>query len=162
MKFLVQIPLAPRPLIIWFGNAVKVQTAMREAIEESGYSLEQIYHVVPMYSTGSRSTLLHHACIRELISRQDPKGYIATCRVIAEAPTPDFSVVAKSDRKIPALVLAGADDKMAPFDGCVDKIAERLHAEVQFDGVGHWHAIEAPKVVTDAIRELFKRSEKRF
>ncbi|KAK9310990.1 hypothetical protein V1524DRAFT_412161 [Lipomyces starkeyi] len=112
-----------------------------------------------MSATGSRSTPLHHAFIRELISRQDPKGYIATCRVIAGAPTPDFSVVAKSDRKILAFVLAGADDKVAPYDGCVDKIAEGLHAEVQvIDGVGHRHAIEAPEVET-FLQNFYKTSD---
>ncbi|KAK9311005.1 alpha beta hydrolase protein [Lipomyces starkeyi] len=131
-------PIHPSPAL------ATIFQARIKSIEESGHSLEQIYNVVPMSAT-------------------DPKGYIATCRVIAGAPTPDFSAVAKSDRKIPALVLAGAADKTAPFDDCVDKIAEGLHAEVQVvDGVGHWHAIEAPEVVTDAIKELFKRFESRF
>ncbi|KAK9310921.1 hypothetical protein V1524DRAFT_462217 [Lipomyces starkeyi] len=65
-----------------------------------------------------------------LSQNQNPKGYIATCDVIAAAPTPDFSAVVKSERKIPALVLAGGDDNTAPFEGCVDKVTKGLHAEV--------------------------------
>ncbi|KAK9241962.1 Alpha/Beta hydrolase protein [Lipomyces starkeyi] len=146
-------PIHPSPAL------ATIFQARIKSVQESGYSLEQIYNVVPTSATGSRSVPLHHAFIRELISRQDPKGYIATCQVIAAAPTPDFSV-ANSERKIPALVLAGGEDNTAPFKGCVDKIANGLHAEVQvLDGIGHWHAIEAPEVVTDAIRELCKRLE---
>ncbi|KAK9342109.1 Alpha/Beta hydrolase protein [Lipomyces starkeyi] len=150
-------PIHPSPAL------ATIFQARIKSIQESGYSLEQIYNVVPMSATGSRSTPLHHAFIRELISRQDPQGYIATCHVIATAPTPDFSVVVKSARKIPALVLAGGDDTTAPFEGCVDKVAKGLHAEVQvLDGIGHWHAIEAPDVVTDAIRNLCQKLENRL
>ncbi|KAK7204883.1 Alpha/Beta hydrolase protein [Myxozyma melibiosi] len=126
-----------------------------KTIEQTDFSLEAIYNAVPLAATGtlsrSKSSLVH-GFIRELVSRQDPRGYIATCTVIATAPVPEF---AKLDKKPPAIVLVGEEDKTAPYEGCVDKIATGLEAEVRFlEGVGHWHALEDPEAVLDAILSI--------
>ncbi|KAK9449447.1 Alpha/Beta hydrolase protein [Limtongia smithiae] len=126
-----------------------------KAVAEGG-SVEAIFNTVPVTALGSKSTLIQQAFARELISRQTPQGYSATCGVIANLPTPDFSgYVAK-----PVIVLVGADDKTAPFKGCVENVATGLSADVEYlEGVGHWHALEDPDAVTAAILKLAQRLE---
>ncbi|KAK9380049.1 3-oxoadipate enol-lactone hydrolase [Kockiozyma suomiensis] len=142
-------PVHPSPTLA-AAFATRIKT-----IQDAGFSLEAIYDTVPKAATGSRASSLVHGFIRELISRQDPRGYISTCSVIAEAPSPDFSLL--KDKK-PAIVLVGSEDKTAPFEGCVEIIAKGLDAEVRrLDGVGHWHALEDPDIVADAIRDVYSK-----
>jgi esterase/lipase len=107
---------------------------------------------IPRAATGSKSTSLHHAFIRELILGQVPVGYIAHCEAIINAEKPDYSTI-----KLPLLIIAGSDDKSAPLDGCryiLDSVASSKKDLKILEGVGHWHCIEAGEEVGRAIAEF--------
>lgn len=114
--------------------------------------LEPLANTIPRGATGSRSTPLHHAFIRELILSQSPAGYISSCNVIANATPPNYAAATA-----PFLLIAGKEDKAAPLANC-EKIfgqvgSEKKRMEV-LEGVGHWHAIEAPEEVGRLIVEF--------
>ena len=104
---------------------------------------------IPTGATGSRSTPLQQAFIRQLLLSQDPKGYQSMCAVVGGAKVPDYDKI-----KIPTLIIAGDEDKSAPLSGCKE-IQSRIGSKnKQFkvvEKMGHWHCIEAPEVMVESI-----------
>ena len=61
--------------------------------------------------------------------------------MIVDAKEPDFKSI-----KIPALILAGEEDKSAPLEGCQfihEHLGSRQKELEIMQGSGHWHCIEA-------------------
>lgn len=144
-KIILVGPVHPTPAI------GKVFEARVSAIEKSQSVLE-LADAIPQAAVGSAATGVQKAFIRTLVAQQTPAGYIAMCNVIANSTPPGYS-----DIKIPTLILAGAEDKSAPYEGCVKVIEEGLGGEVTLTvlpGVGHWHCIEAPEAVVEAISKF--------
>ncbi|EEP76376.1 predicted protein [Uncinocarpus reesii 1704] len=134
-------PVNPNPAAAdVFGKRIKI-------VEEQG--MEAMATTIPQGATGARCSTLVHAFIRQLLISTDTNGYISLCRTIAEAPAPDYASI-----KIPVLLLAGEEDKSAPLSGC-EKILEGYQSQVKkmkvLTGVGHWHVLEAPDEVQQAI-----------
>lgn len=75
--------------------------------------MEAMADTIPRAATGSRSTSTQHAFIRTLLLAQDAAGYISLCKVIADAEPPKYDKITS-----PMLLLAGAEDKSAPLEGC--------------------------------------------
>ncbi|KXT15489.1 hypothetical protein AC579_3372 [Pseudocercospora musae] len=111
----------------------------------TNHGMEPLANTVPEAATGSKSTPLMRAMIRELILNQEPKSYASHCDAVVNMKDPGFEKV-----KTPVLLLAGKEDQSAPLQG-VQYIHDRLgSAEKElkvYDGVGHWHCIEAPDLV---------------
>lgn len=111
--------------------------------------MEAMADTVPTGATGSRATPLQQAFIRQLLLSQNPKGYQSMCKVIRDAKVPNYASI-----KIPTLIIAGDEDKSAPLAGC-EEINKRIGSEgKQFkvvEKMGHWHCIEAPEVMIEAI-----------
>lgn len=106
-------------------------------------------NTIPNAATGSKSTALHKAFIRELILGQSPEGYVSLCRVISEATAPDYAAITT-----PLLIIAGSEDKSAPLEGCKHIMASVSSSVKSLDvlpGVGHWHCIEASEDVGKLI-----------
>lgn len=103
--------------------------------------MEPLANTVPKAATGSNSTPLQRAFIRELILSQDPKSYASHCEAIINMEDPGFSSMTT-----PVLILAGDEDQSAPLAGC-QSIHDSLGSEVKelkvYSKVGHWHCIEA-------------------
>ena len=107
---------------------------------------------IPAAATGSNSTPLQRAFIREMLLSQPVEGYVANCRAIERATPPQYAKV-----KCPMLIIAGKEDKSAPLAGC-----ERIFGElgtleegkrlVVLDGVGHWHCVEDGEGVGALVR----------
>ena len=118
----------------------------------SAAGMEPMADTIPNGAVGSRSTPLQKAFIRELILGQDPKGYAALCRAIANAKPPNYAAV-----KEPFLLIAGEEDKSASMEGC-RYIFEHVSSEHKFlevlKGVGHWHCIEAADEVGELIAKF--------
>lgn len=116
--------------------------------------MEPMANTVPTAATGSRSTPLQKAFIRELLLAQNPLGYISLCRAISTASAPEYAAV-----KAPLLVIAGDEDKSAPLDGCkhilalVSSLTKKLEI---LPGVGHWHCIEASDQIGQLIFNFSK------
>jgi pimeloyl-ACP methyl ester carboxylesterase len=111
--------------------------------------MEPMANTVPTAATGSRSTPLQKAFIRELLLAQDPLGYVSLCRAISTASAPDYAAV-----KAPLLMIAGEEDKSAPLDGCKHILAQVASPTKKLEilpGVGHWHCIEASDEVGQLI-----------
>ncbi|ORY62456.1 3-oxoadipate enol-lactone hydrolase-like protein [Pseudomassariella vexata] len=120
-----------------------------EVVKQEG--MEAMADTIPRAATGSQSTAAQHAMIRSLLLSQDVLGYASLCEVIAKASPPDYDRV-----KCPVLILAGGEDKSAPLDGCRIILEQcgtvRGKKRLQIvDGVGHWHCIESPGVMGEAI-----------
>lgn len=114
--------------------------------------MEPMANTIPQAATGSKSSPLHKAFIRELLLGQDPKGYISLCNAIRTAHAPNYEAV-----KVPYLLIAGVEDKSAPLDGC-KHIFEHLASQSKrievLSGVGHWHCIEASDEVGKLISDF--------
>ena len=96
-----------------------------------------------------KSTALQRALVRELVVGQDAKSYASHCQVIINAKPPKFDAI-----QCPGLILAGAEDKSAPLEGCMmieHSIASDSKELKVMDGVGHWHCIEAGERVGQEI-----------
>ena len=85
--------------------------------------------------------------VRELLLRQDPQGYAATCEALADARDADYaSIVA------PTLLVTGKDDGVgSPATAEMLKSQIRGAEVVLLEDCGHWTAIEQPERVTEAL-----------
>lgn len=123
-----------------------------QVVSEDG--MEPMANTIPDAATGSRSTPLQKAFIRELILGQNPEGYISLCRVVSEAITPDYAAI-----KAPLLIVAGEEDKSAPLEGCkhiLGHVASSTKTLQTLPGIGHWHCIEASDEVGKLILNFTK------
>ena len=116
--------------------------------------MEPLGNSVPKVATGSGSTPLQQAFIRELLLAQAPEGYASLCRVIIHAKVPNYQAI-----RAPFLIIAGEEDKSAPLDGCtliLDSISSSQKKIEILKRVGHWHCIEASEQVGTAIAEFLR------
>ncbi|KAK2751454.1 hypothetical protein FQN55_000729 [Onygenales sp. PD_40] len=141
-------PVHPNP-----GTAEVVRKRI-QAVEADG--MEPMANTIPTSGTGSKSTPLVHAFIRQLHITMNPQAYISLCRAIAEAAVPDYSQIT-----IPMLLLGGEEDTAAPMEG--SKLIWESYATpsakknfVTLAGVGHWHVLEAPEETGRAIGEFLQ------
>lgn len=81
--------------------------------------MEPMADSIPTGATGSKSTPTHHAFIRALLLSQTSQGYIGLCRAIATARPVEYAKA-----RCPALIIAGAEDKVVPVAG-LEKIKDR-------------------------------------
>ncbi|KAB8290045.1 hypothetical protein EYC80_010371 [Monilinia laxa] len=113
--------------------------------------IEGLADTVPFAATGSKSTSTHRAFIRSLILGTSTAGYLSLCHVIAKASVPEYARIS-----VPLMILAGADDKTASYEGCklihdsAGVTAGKKCINI-LPGVGHWHAIEAPHLLEEDI-----------
>lgn len=122
-----------------------------ETVERDG--MEAMANTIPAAATAKDASPLARAFIRELLLAQDKWGYISNCRVIANAQRPAYE-----DVRVPVLLLAGAEDKSAPLDMCKKQFEELGTEEKALEilpGVGHWHCLEAPDVVSAKIIDFY-------
>ncbi|RAL59690.1 hypothetical protein DID88_000323 [Monilinia fructigena] len=112
---------------------------------------EGLADTIPFNATGSKSTSTHRAFIRSLILGTSIAGYLSLCQVIAKASVPEYARI-----DVPLLILAGAEDKTASYEGCklihdsAGVTAGKKCINI-LPGVGHWHAIEAPQLLEEHI-----------
>ena len=90
------------------------------------------------------------AFVRELLTRQPDEGYARSCEAMAAAVAADVSAIA-----VPVLLIAGRDDNVSPPANSEGLAADLKHAQVRtLDRCGHWHPIEQPAAVSQALREF--------
>ncbi len=91
--------------------------------------------------------------VREMLMRQDPEGYAATCEALASAQAADVARIA-----CPTLLVTGDEDAIAPAGGA-RAMAERIPGArvVVLPKCGHWTTFERWREVTDALLEFFTR-----
>ncbi|VVT58923.1 uncharacterized protein SAPINGB_P006452 [Magnusiomyces paraingens] len=135
-------PVHPSPgLGSVFGARIK-------AVEEAGNVLALADAISGGPALGSAALPLHRAFVRALVSQQSAPGYVAMCNVIVNSKPAQYDAIQQS-----VLLITGAEDTSAPYKGCVEIIEQGLKnvkREV-LEGVGHWHAIEAPEKVGELI-----------
>ncbi|KAL8782567.1 MAG: hypothetical protein Q9195_009625 [Heterodermia aff. obscurata] len=116
---------------------------------ELAEGMEAMADIIPTGATGTKSTSLQHAFIRQLLLAQNPKGYQSMCKVIGTAKLPDYAAI-----QVANLIIAGDEDKSAPLAAC-QEIHKRIGSQHrQFEVVkqmGHWHCIEAPDIMIEYI-----------
>ncbi|KAI8938236.1 hypothetical protein NX059_005897 [Plenodomus lindquistii] len=122
-----------------------------ETVEKEG--MQPLAETVSQTAVGKNASPLAKAFIRELLLGQDPAGYISNCRVIVNAPVPNYSKIS-----IPILILAGEEDKSAPLEGCKKMFEEMGTSEKRLEimqGVGHWHCLEAFDEVLELVQKFY-------
>ncbi|KAM3417775.1 hypothetical protein BST61_g6004 [Cercospora zeina] len=125
-------------------------TARIETVMKDG--MEPLANTVPKAATGSNSTPLQRAFIRELILGQEPKSYAMHCEAIINMKDPGFSSMTT-----PVVILAGEEDQSAPLTGCQyihDNLGSKQKELKVYSKVGHWHCIEVPELVGKDILEF--------
>jgi pimeloyl-ACP methyl ester carboxylesterase len=122
-------------------------------VREEG--MDAMANSIPTAATGSNTTPLAKAFIREMLLVQSVEGYVLNCKAIEEAVSPIYA-----DVKVPVLIIAGGEDKSAPVEGC-QYILNELCSEDKtleiLEGVGHWHCVEAPERVGKLVRSFCDR-----
>ena len=90
------------------------------------------------------------AFVRELLTRQSPEGYARCCEAMAAAVAADASAI-----RVPTLLIAGRDDAVSPPANSEGLAADLSDAQVRLlDRCGHWHPIEQPAAVVQALRDF--------
>jgi pimeloyl-ACP methyl ester carboxylesterase len=90
------------------------------------------------------------AFVRELLTRQSDEGYARSCEAMAAAVAADVSGVTA-----PLLLVAGRDDNVSPVANSEGLAADLRHAQLRIlEQCGHWHPIEQPAAVSQALREF--------
>jgi 3-oxoadipate enol-lactonase len=111
--------------------------AIADAVVKGGLS-EHSYH--------NRPELV--AFVRELLTRQDREGYARSCEAMAASVAADVSRIA-----CPVLLLAGRDDTVSPVANSEGLAKELKQAQLRIlEQCGHWHPIEQPAAVNEALR----------
>jgi pimeloyl-ACP methyl ester carboxylesterase len=120
-------------------------------VEKDG--MQPMADTIPQAAVGKRASPLVKAFIRELLLSQDPAGYCSNCRVIVNAKPPNYSKIS-----MPVLILAGAEDKSAPLEGCQRMLGEIGSSKKKLEilqGIGHWHCLEAFEEVGSMIEQFY-------
>ena len=90
------------------------------------------------------------AFVRELLTRQADEGYARSCEAMAAAVAADVSGIA-----VPVLLVAGRDDAVSPLANSEGLAADLRNAQLRvLEQCGHWHPIEQPAAVSQALREF--------
>ena len=90
------------------------------------------------------------AFVRELLTRQSDEGYARSCEAMAAAVAADVSGLTA-----PLLLVAGRDDSVSPVANSEGLAADLRHAQLRIlEQCGHWHPIEQPAAVSQALREF--------
>lgn len=102
--------------------------------------MEPIADTIPTQATGPDTSALKKSFLREMFISQNPKGYAALCRAIADADLIDYSAITA-----PYLLIAGDQDKSATLDSCnhiFDNIGSSRKKMEILPGIGHWYCVE--------------------
>jgi pimeloyl-ACP methyl ester carboxylesterase len=90
------------------------------------------------------------AFVRELLLRQPPEGYARSCEAMAASTAADVGAI-----KAPVLLIAGRDDGVSPVANSEGMAADLANAQLRIlEQCGHWHPIEQPAAVAQALREF--------
>ena len=90
------------------------------------------------------------AFVRELLTRQPAEGYARCCEAMAAAVAADVDAI-----KAPVLFIAGRDDGVSPVANSEGLAADLPNAQLRIlEQCGHWHPIEQPAAVSQALREF--------
>lgn len=121
-------------------------------------TMEAVAEAVTTNAPGSKCSRLKKAFIHELVSGQDPEGYVANCGAILSACSheDEYKLLYKKV-DVPVLFILGDEDKTTPFSGCVEVIANEIKQKkvVTLEGIGHWAAVEDDETVLEEMKKFF-------
>lgn len=90
------------------------------------------------------------AFVRELLTRQPVEGYARCCEAMASAVAADVRKI-----RAPVLLVAGRDDGISPVSNSEGLAADLPDAKLRIlEQCGHWHPIEQPVALGQAMREF--------
>lgn len=90
------------------------------------------------------------AFVRELLTRQNAEGYARCCEAMAAAVAADVGAI-----QVPTLLIAGRDDAVSPPSNSEGLAVDLSNVQVRLlEQCGHWHPIEQPVAVSQALREF--------
>lgn len=98
------------------------------------------------------SSPLSLALIRALVLPTPVEGYARACEALAGAKDPEWNKV-----EAETLIIGGAADYLSSRE-VIGVMVEgmRKARTVELEGVGHWHAVEAPVKVGALLKEFFE------
>ncbi|PWN31409.1 alpha/beta-hydrolase [Meira miltonrushii] len=128
------------------------QEAMRaraQLVERKGMS--SIVNTICQVGLSEQSKNQNPLCIafvRQSIMLTNSLGYSNACKALASAHDPNYGSI-----KAATLIISGSDDKTAPPPS-IAKLSKAISQTTkvhQVEDIGHWHAIENPAAVSQAI-----------
>lgn len=155
--FAVAFPARVEKLVFIGVNRAPPE-ARRQAVRErvAKVRAEGLDAIVDTVVKGGVSphTLAHKpevvAFVRELLTRQPTEGYARSCEAMASAVAADVGRI-----QAPVLLVAGRDDAISPVANGEAMAAELPKAQLRIlEQCGHWHPIEQPAAVSQALREF--------
>jgi len=85
--------------------------------------------------------------VRELLQRNSPEGYAASCRALANGKAIDHSQV-----DVPVLLIVGDEDRVTPLPMAKKLLNGFPNAGLRvIENCGHWTTIESPDAVNRAL-----------
>ena len=145
--------------LVFIGVNRAPPEARRQAVRErvAKVRAEGLDAIVDTVVKGGVSphTLAHKpevvAFVRELLTRQPTEGYARCCEAMAAAVEADIGAIGA-----PVLLVAGRDDNVSPVTNSEGMAADLPNAQVRIvEQCGHWHPIEQPAAVSQALRDFF-------
>lgn len=132
-----------------------VSQAFEKRIEVVGtQGMSAMADTIPFSAPGQKASPLVRAFIRELLLGQTVPGYLSHCRVICGSERPLYESMTA-----PVLLIAGYEDRSASLEMCQKmflEIGSKFKTMEVLEGVGHWHCLEAPDLVTEKIVDFLK------
>lgn len=139
-----------------FGPILEPPPAARQALKERAAAArsEGMVGIAEAICAGSvsadtrASNPVATAFVRETITRQSPAGYANHCEALSDAVAADHTAI-----RCPTLLVAGADDPVAPVDMANQLQEKILGARLEcVSGIAHWMMVEAPKQSAELLR----------
>lgn len=134
-------------------------SAMKQVFDEridlvnKSKDLSILYNSIPEAAVGSKTNGLVKSFIRELISRQDYKGYIHNCELISNSTSLEsYFAENYKEIKVPVLAIIGDEDKTTPVSITGIITSSLAQVKVVTFNVGHWIAVENPEGTLEEIR----------
>jgi 3-oxoadipate enol-lactonase len=138
-------------------DAARKQAVLDRAQKVRTSGMEAIADLVlknALAEATQRDQLAVVACVRELLMRQDPEGYAQTCET-----TTTGDAIDPASFDCPVLLVAGREDKVSPPAVSEAFAARAQRCElVMIEQCGHWHTLEKPRDVSDALGNFVRSS----
>lgn len=152
VKKLILIGPGPSPLPAAASEATYKRAA---AVRDKGMQASGVAETVANAATSAttkRTRPLALSAVRASLLSQDPEGYAKGCMALAGTAGTALEIEKIS---VPALIIAGDEDKISSLDWARDMEGRMVDAKVEvLKEVGHWHCFEDLEGVAKAVKDF--------
>jgi pimeloyl-ACP methyl ester carboxylesterase len=137
------------------GGLTEIPEAGKSGLYERSHLVSEkgMDAVADLVIEGGLSACSKHAnnalagLVRELLQRNHPEGYAASCKALANGKAIVYEQV-----QVPVLLIVGDEDKVTPLPMAKQLHAKFPHAKLEvIADCGHWATVEKPSEVNRAL-----------